>query len=487
MSDEKVTLWQKLAKEKKLQLLNDDFHACDALLCDGSSREDFIKENIDRIDTWKDAAEAGDPFGQLLYGLCYFYGYGLEEDEEIAVQWFLKSAEQGNAQAQCSLGLCYQQGFGVESDPSIANDWFVKAMAQGHKLACREVVLAELDGDIEALHSIQSKLESSLQQAQDEDEVSGSVDLRQLQHLTPEVAHQLSRAGCESIDLSGLQDLNLQTASSLAHCSAGLLLDGLQELTDGLAAILSHYKGPFISLNGLRDLSAPAADILSHYDGTLYLQKLDYADTLNVGLARLIFCRPSDDGEGLYCKTFVPGWSNSYEVDSDEYESQEKEDELENEDKNGAKLALNISLAAANVLVEELRTIDLPITSLTAEVANALARHQGWLILDQLTEIDGTTVDALAGHTGSLSLNGLTHLTDEAAAALANYQGECLSLTGLNELSDVAATSLSEFPERLCLQSDLTLSNESLREKLKEQSFWENIECNGNEFKPISS
>ena len=316
----------------------------------------------------------------------------------------------------------------------------------------------------------------------------GSLNLRQIQSITPEAALQLSRShcDCESIDLSGLHDLDLKTASFLAHCSAGLLLDGLQELTDELAAILSHHKGPFLSLDGLRHLSATAARILLHYTGTLYLQNLDHVDALDAELARLIFCRPSDDhAEDLYCKTFVPGWSDSSDDDS-EYKSREKENELETDDKNGAELALNISLAAAEVLADELRTIDLPITSLNAEIATAFARHQGSLILDQLTELDRSTADALAGHTGSLSLNGLTHLTDETFAALAKYQGECLSLTGLNELSDAAATSLSEFSERLCLQK-LTVDNEALRRKLEEQTLWENIQCDGNEFKPISS
>jgi uncharacterized protein len=124
-----TTVWEIAVSNDELKA---DFDACDALLCTGSSRGEFISENIERMAIWKAAAESGDAAGQLLYGLCFFYGHGEQKDEETAIQWFLKSAEQANAQAQCSIGLCYHVGMGVEEDDETAIKWFLKSADQGH-------------------------------------------------------------------------------------------------------------------------------------------------------------------------------------------------------------------------------------------------------------------------------------------------------------------------------------------------------------------
>jgi TPR repeat protein len=120
--------------EKKLKA---DYDVCDALLCKGESRNDFIAKNIKRIGIWKAAAESGDPAGQLLYGHCFFYGHGEKEDEETAIQWVIKSAEQGSSQAQCLLGLCYHHGWGVIENYKKAVAWCTKSAEQGHVRAQR--------------------------------------------------------------------------------------------------------------------------------------------------------------------------------------------------------------------------------------------------------------------------------------------------------------------------------------------------------------
>ena len=82
-----------------------DFQACEELLRSGEGRNEWIEKNCKRLAAWQEAAEAGDARGQVLYGLGYFYGHGVEENDKKAVEWFNKSAEQGNALGQSSLGF----------------------------------------------------------------------------------------------------------------------------------------------------------------------------------------------------------------------------------------------------------------------------------------------------------------------------------------------------------------------------------------------
>ena len=56
------------------EIIREDFQQCDALLCGEVSRVNFIGSNIERLGLWQESAEAGDARGQVLYGLCFFYG-----------------------------------------------------------------------------------------------------------------------------------------------------------------------------------------------------------------------------------------------------------------------------------------------------------------------------------------------------------------------------------------------------------------------------
>ena len=79
------------------------------------------------------AAELGDATAQYELGICYYFGYGVEEDKVEAKRWhckaaeqFRKAAEQGDTVAQYSLGICYFTGYGVEEDQAKAVQWYGK-------------------------------------------------------------------------------------------------------------------------------------------------------------------------------------------------------------------------------------------------------------------------------------------------------------------------------------------------------------------------
>ena len=56
-------------------------------------------------------------------------------DNIKAVEWFSKAANQGHCDAQYQLGLCYYYGYGVWPDAEVADTWLRQAAAQGHTAA----------------------------------------------------------------------------------------------------------------------------------------------------------------------------------------------------------------------------------------------------------------------------------------------------------------------------------------------------------------
>lgn len=94
------------------------------------------------------------------------------------------------------------------------------------------------------------------------------------------------------------------------------------------------------------------------------------------------------------------------------------------------------------------------VSEISAETANELAKHRGWLFLNGLTSISDEAAEALSQHHGRLYLNGLKMLSDEAAKSLAQHglvphrendrtvERGGLHLDGLTKLSDEAAAML---------------------------------------------
>ena len=92
----------------------------------------FQKEDFTGAATLvRQAADLGDPWGQMYYGGCLKKGVGVEQDMPAAVEWFRKSAEQGCAVACYELGVCYENAEGVERDLDAAEMWYQKALDGG--------------------------------------------------------------------------------------------------------------------------------------------------------------------------------------------------------------------------------------------------------------------------------------------------------------------------------------------------------------------
>ena len=75
-------------------------------------------------------AEQGDAEAQNSIGDCYYFGKGVQQDYNQAVDWYKKAAGQGDATAQNNLGICYANGQGVKQDYKQAVLWYKKDTEQ---------------------------------------------------------------------------------------------------------------------------------------------------------------------------------------------------------------------------------------------------------------------------------------------------------------------------------------------------------------------
>ena len=64
----------------------------------------------------------------------YDKGYGVPENDKVAVKWYTKAAEQGYASAQTNLGIMYNNGHGVVTDYVRAYMWFNLGAYNGNTL-----------------------------------------------------------------------------------------------------------------------------------------------------------------------------------------------------------------------------------------------------------------------------------------------------------------------------------------------------------------
>lgn len=94
----------------------------------------FAQKEVD-IYELKQLANAGDADAQWYLGWHYLAGEGVEKNEKIAFNLFMKSAQQGNEDGEYYVGQCYFEGIVVEQDATIAYDWFRKSAEKGHDMS----------------------------------------------------------------------------------------------------------------------------------------------------------------------------------------------------------------------------------------------------------------------------------------------------------------------------------------------------------------
>ena len=76
----------------------------------------------------KSLAESVDIIARTILGECYYFGTGIEKDNDKAADILMKPAQQGNANAQLVLGLLY---YNIKEDYEKAFDYYKIAAEQG--------------------------------------------------------------------------------------------------------------------------------------------------------------------------------------------------------------------------------------------------------------------------------------------------------------------------------------------------------------------
>ena len=89
---------------------------------------ELVSQEIKKLEA---KANAGDSEAIYKLAVKYFYGNGVPEDKNKAIELYRKSADQGNAEAQNALGECYAKGDGILENKAEAVKWYRKAAEQG--------------------------------------------------------------------------------------------------------------------------------------------------------------------------------------------------------------------------------------------------------------------------------------------------------------------------------------------------------------------
>jgi len=81
---------------------------------------------------WQPLADAGDAEGQYGLGMLYANGFGVDLNDEKALNYYGLASEQGHAGAQYNLGVMHQNGWGVPMNDEEAARLFLMAAESGH-------------------------------------------------------------------------------------------------------------------------------------------------------------------------------------------------------------------------------------------------------------------------------------------------------------------------------------------------------------------
>jgi TPR repeat protein len=77
------------------------------------------------------AADANIPDALYDLAVCYSEGEGVEKNDRVAFELYLRAALRGDAQSVNAVGTCYFYGIGVDEDRRVAKIWHDRAQELG--------------------------------------------------------------------------------------------------------------------------------------------------------------------------------------------------------------------------------------------------------------------------------------------------------------------------------------------------------------------
>ena len=79
------------------------------------------------------ALQQDDPHAMSGLGTMYHQGEGVTKSIEKAIELYTQAANQGHANAQVNLGCLFYHGNGVDQSNEHAREWWIKAAVQDHE------------------------------------------------------------------------------------------------------------------------------------------------------------------------------------------------------------------------------------------------------------------------------------------------------------------------------------------------------------------
>ncbi|MBO6117603.1 MAG: sel1 repeat family protein [Bacteroidales bacterium] len=98
------------------------------------------------LEYFEKAASANQALAQSKLGYYYKRGVVVKKDYDMSAYWYQKGAENGHSIAQNQLAFCYMKGEGVLQDLEQAAYWFKKAAAQKHYVSQYQLGLCYMYG-----------------------------------------------------------------------------------------------------------------------------------------------------------------------------------------------------------------------------------------------------------------------------------------------------------------------------------------------------
>lgn len=118
------------------------------VICSASTQAQDLSEAVEAYDAddytsalpiFQSLAKQDDDDAMWYLGKMYDNGWGVEQSDELAFNWFERSAKLGDADSQWEVGIMYEIGQWVNEDQKKAFEWYLKAAENGRFSAMNEV------------------------------------------------------------------------------------------------------------------------------------------------------------------------------------------------------------------------------------------------------------------------------------------------------------------------------------------------------------
>lgn len=275
----------------------------------------------------------------------------------------------------------------------------------------------------------------------------GELSLPSLEEIPTDVATQLVGAGYFWLALGGAPTLAPECAAILAAHPGQLAFTGPDPFSAAAAAKLVGHPHAII-LPHVAALPADVARALAPHEGPLMLGSVTHLtvdDAAALAEHRGPLLLPAIARLTLAVAAVLAPRIGSIELPLLKGIDAETAAALAAHARDALALSGVTSLSpdVAQALAAFQGSLSLPrVASLDVDTARALAAHRGMLSLASLDALDPKLATVLAGHAGGLDLSGVSQLSAESGSAIAATPGS-LKLGGLTEIDPEAARALA--------------------------------------------